>query len=247
MRINVLSDLHNEFQQFRPTKTDADVVVLAGDIDIRTRGLHWAAKTFNKPIVAVIGNHEFYGGSKVPNTIAEMRIAARELGIHLLEHDSVVIDGVRFLGCALWTDFKLFGEEKAESAQIAAWDSVSDFNGQIYAFSPVASVALHERAVEWLAGELAKPFHGPTVVVTHHAPARGSIHPRYAQDALCAAFVSDLSRLMGVPKLWIHGHCHDSFDYELNGVRIVCNPRGYPLASGGNENQDFDPGLIVEV
>ena len=27
-------------------------------------------------------------------------------------------------------------------------------------------------------------------------------------------------------QLWIHGHTHDSFDYVVNGTRVVCNPRG---------------------
>ena len=44
---------------------------------------------------------------------------------------------------------------------------------------------------------------------------------------MSAAFASDLDRLMGKAALWIHGHTHDSFDYVLNGTRVVCNPRGY--------------------
>jgi hypothetical protein len=47
-------------------------------------------------------------------------------------------------------------------------------------------------------------------------------------------------------QLWIHGHTHDSFDYLLNGTRIVCNPRGY-ARSGVNENPLFDPDLIIPV
>lgn len=255
MKIHVLSDLHLEFAPFDSPETDANVLVLAGDIGARNQGLHWAKKTFpNIPIIYVIGNHEFYSAGKLNNVIADMRLTARELSIFLLEHNAVVIDGVRFLGATLWTDFKLFGEAKAELAQLAAWDRVADFTGAIWSFTPPASVVLHERAVEWLAGELAKPFNGPTVVVTHHAPARGSIHPSYAQDELCAAFVSDVSLVRPPVDLWIHGHCHhsfnychDSFNYGVNGTRVVCNPRGYPLAGGGNENPDFNPGLIVEV
>ena len=99
-----------------------------------------------------------------------------------------------------------------------------------------------------------------TVVVTHHAPSRRSIAPQFAGDSLNAAFASDLTGLMGLPRvppvvtdeipapvtpaLWVHGHMHNSSDYLERGTRIVCNPRGYfPY----EPNPDFDPKLIIEV
>ena len=35
-------------------------------------------------------------------------------------------------------------------------------------------------------------------------------------------------------KLWVHGHTHSSFDYNIHGTRVVCNPRGY-------EDHDLNP------
>jgi hypothetical protein len=86
------------------------------------------------------------------------------------------------------------------------------------------------------------------VVVTHHAPSRQSIHPRFAGSPLNACFVSDAERLMGVERvvLWIHGHTHDSFDYTVGGTRVLCNPRGY-AKNGVNENAAFEAGLVVQV
>lgn len=46
----------------------------------------------------------------------------------------------------------------------------------------------------------------------------------------------------GRPALWVHGHTHDSCDYELGATRIVCNPRGYE-----DENSAFDPELVVTL
>ena len=82
------------------------------------------------------------------------------------------------------------------------------------------------------------------MVVTHHAPHPGSLHPRYADDMLSAAFVSDLSSIIeaGQPALWVHGHVHTSFDYRVGATRVLCNPHGY-----GAENPDFEPSLVVEV
>ena len=44
MKILILSDLHNEFTIFKPVKTEADVIVLAGDIDNGDKGMFGRAK-----------------------------------------------------------------------------------------------------------------------------------------------------------------------------------------------------------
>lgn len=248
MRILILSDLHLEFQNFDPPKVDAEVVVLAGDIGLRVDGIVWAAEAFpDVPVVYVAGNHEFYDGGVVNAIIADMRLTARRFGVHFLDHDELVIDGVRFLGATLWTDFALHGADRAGEAMYWTRQYMADFKGAIARFTPLRSLALHEAAVEWLGKKLAEPFDGKTVVVTHHAPSGGSLHPRYAREYASAGFVSDLSQLMGPAALWIHGHCHDSFDYEINGTRIACNPRGYRLSNGKNENAGFNPGFVVEI
>ena len=68
MKILVLSDLHLAHLSFPAVHAgeridaQADVVVLAGDIDDGVGGFRWARETFpDKPIVYVAGNHEFYG------------------------------------------------------------------------------------------------------------------------------------------------------------------------------------------
>ena len=44
--------------------------------------------------------------------------------------------------------------------------------------------------------------------------------------------------------LWIHGHTHESFDYEIGKTRVICNPRGYaPIEI----NKEFKPDFNVEV
>lgn len=86
------------------------------------------------------------------------------------------------------------------------------------------------------------------MVVTHHAPSLHSVPPRFAGSALNVNFVSDAEHLVGRERacVWVHGHLHDSSNYEINGTRVLCNPRGY--AKGGlNENQAFDPLLTVAI
>ena len=175
--------------------------------------------------------------------------------VRVLDGDEAIVDGVRFLGTTLWTDFMLFGEgaERA-AAMVEAERSMRDFSrirvGELpeKLFTPADSAALFRIQATWLESRLAEPFPGPTVVITHHAPSKRSIHPRFADSLLNACFVSDAERLIDGRRasLWIHGHTHDSFDYVLNGTRVVCNPRGY-ARNGVNENRGFDPNLAIEI
>jgi predicted phosphodiesterase len=60
MKLYILSDIHLEFSTFEPFTTDADVVVLAGDIGKKSNGIIWAREKFpDKEIIYVPGNHEF--------------------------------------------------------------------------------------------------------------------------------------------------------------------------------------------
>ena len=115
-------------------------------------------------------------------------------------------------------------------------------------FTPEASAALFKRHAGWLESKLAEPYAGPSVVITHHAPSRKSIHPRFANSLMNACFVSDAERLIdgSRTRLWIHGHTHDSFDYLVNGTRVLCNPRGY-AKNGVNENPSFDANLLATI
>lgn len=94
---------------------------------------------------------------------------------------------------------------------------------------------------------LAESFDGQTAVVTHHAPSSRSVHPRYARDQLTPPFASNLESLIEGEwaALWVHGHTHESFDYEIYGTQIVCNPRGYALEA--LLNPDFRPDFVVDI
>ena len=66
----------------------------------------------------------------------------------------------------------------------------------------------------------------------------------FATDPITGAFVSDLEELIltAKPVLAVHGHVHNSCDYSIGQTRILCNPHGY-----GNENENFNGALVVEV
>jgi predicted phosphodiesterase len=268
MKLHILSDLHLEFSTFEPIATDADVVVLAGDIGKKVSGIIWAREAFpDKEIIYVPGNHEFYGADRA-ETLAHMRIAADQCRVHLLDNDAAVINGVRFLGSTLWTDFLLFGDSKKSTAMSDGQNCLNDFRliqdeevstpGWVKTrragwegtrpvrFSPARSIELHEQSLAWLKTKLDEPFDGKTVVVTHHLPSKLSVVDRFKDQLLSACFASELDYLFGKMDLWIHGHTHDNLNYEANGTRVICNPRGY-VTYRGIENFDFDPALVLEL
>lgn len=247
MRLQILSDLHLEFAHIQIEASDADVIVLPGDIWKGDGGIYWARETWpDKPIVYVAGNHEFYGKVR-KETLAKLHIAAEKTGVHFLDNDEVVIDGVRFLGSTLWTDFELNGDKNADI--VNAQNRISDFRviheGNAH-FSPMDSIVLHEKSIAWLTEKLDEEYEGKTIVVTHHLPSMLSVAERFKSEALNAAFASNLDHVFGKSELWIHGHTHDSFDYTVNGTRVLCNPRGYCIESR-EENDGFNPNLIVEL
>jgi Icc-related predicted phosphoesterase len=247
MKLHILNDLHIEFEDFVPPATDADVVILAGDIGVGVEGPRWTEARFpGKPVIYVPGNHEFYHHDIA--LIDELKADAPD-NVHVLNDDQAIINGVRFLGSILWTDFALFGEADKFFAMQTARQGMTDFsiisnNGR--RFTPEDAIRLHTASRDWLTAMLAEPFDGKTVVVTHHAPSSQSVHPRYARDLLTPAFASNLENLMDGARaaLWIHGHMHESFDYEVHGTRVVCNPRGYaPNAL----NPDFQSDWVIEI
>ena len=112
MKLHILSDLHLELTPFEPPATAADVVVLAGDIDVGWRGLDWAATAFaGKPVLYVAGNHEYYRRGIAEVDSALKAEAATSANVQVLQGDEIVLGDIRFLGTTLWTDFALHGAE----------------------------------------------------------------------------------------------------------------------------------------
>lgn len=255
MKLRILSDLHLEFGDFWPDQTDADVTVLAGDIWHRDRGIRWASRRFQPDrTICILGNHEFYG-QEFDDVLAACRRAAAETGIRFLENDGVVLDGVRFLGAALWSDFRLHGDGvRQQTAMLDAAQMLNDFriievadeNAGRRRLRPADLVPLHMASRVFLESELAKPFSGRTVVVTHFLPSARSIAGKHKGNSLNPYFCSDLEAIIEArqPDLWIHGHTHESFDYRIGRTRVLCNPRGY---CPGELNPAFDPALVVDL
>ncbi|MFU2325704.1 metallophosphoesterase [Pseudomonas sp. NFX98] len=253
MRIALLSDIHLSVNAIPFPEVDADIVVLAGDISRPAAAIDWA-KACPAPIVYVAGNHEFYGSDLI-STYEQLHRLSQGTQIHVLERSEYVHDGVRFLGCTLWSDYRLYDDahERAHGIDLAT-ALVRDFSRIRISpdfedlFSPAVSQLVFLQTVAWLEDCFARDSTTPTVVISHFAPTRSSISPMFANSPINSSFVSDLEERIRKwqPALWLHGHTHGSFDYRVGDTRVVCNARGY-AKDGVNENPGFDGAMVIEL
>lgn len=229
MRILVLSDLHIEFPgQQRPElppEDTYDVIVAAGDIGIGASGVHWLAETFTMPVLFVPGNHEYYG--------AAFGLRRREIidacnqfeNIVFLDGQAVTIDGVRFVGATLWTDFKL--ESYADLTLNRYECAIADFK---WGLTAEDQLAMYRHDTAFLDSAL-DGDNSRTVVVTHFVPSQLCIDPKWFGSPYNPYFTNDLDWLMEKHKYPLHifGHTHDPHDVlHPSGTRLFCNPGGYP-------------------
>ena len=264
MRIQIVSDLHLEFADINiQNQTDADVLVLSGDIMIASKVIKPESASgirfrdflkrcsFQFPhVVYVAGNHEFYDSGRFFESIDWLRDAC---GIHdnvyFLERNTKEIDDVLFVGGTLWTDMNKFDPLTLHAVR----DMMNDYrairndkNGFVN-LKPADTVERHRLTRDYIKLIASENKDKKIVVVGHHSPSFLSCHPMYAHDhVMNGAYHSDLSEIMlDNPhiKLWTHGHTHHPFDYVIGETRVVCNPRGYD----GYENTGWDPNKTVEV
>ncbi|MDR7047763.1 Icc-related predicted phosphoesterase [Duganella sp. 3397] len=259
MRILVLSDLHHELwrehaPQIDPGVSHPDVVILAGDINTGDKAVDWAVRTFpGLPVMYVHGNHEGYGHhlDDVQEKIQEACEAAGN--VHFLNCGEQFIGRVRFLGATMWTDFRLFGDDERQASIREAEAVMTDYKRirlakKGYRKLRAADTAqFHSIQKSWLRKKLDEPFDGATVVITHMAPSMLSVADKFGDAQTSAAYASRLDDMVAKANLWVHGHMHESSDYELHGCRVVCNPCGYMDRNGDPENPQFDPDLVINL
>ncbi|MBD9603263.1 metallophosphoesterase [Pseudomonas sp. PDM10] len=253
MRIALLSDIHLSVNALPFPDVDADIVVLAGDIARPAAAIEWA-KSCPLPVVYVAGNHEFYGSDLI-STYEHLNRLSQGTQIHVLERSEYLHNGVRFLGCTLWSDYRLFdsAEDRAQGVDLAT-KLMRDFTHIKISpdfpdlFSPAVSQLVFLQTVAWLEDCFTRDRTTPTVVVSHFAPTRLSISPLFENSPINASFVSDLEDRINVwqPALWLHGHTHGSFDYAVGKTRVICNARGY-AKNGVNENPEFNGSYVIDL
>lgn len=256
MKIQLMSDTHletypiwtNEEQEYRDdvfaVNPEADVVVLAGDIVDRTAWprlsfVHWT-NTYNKPVIWVPGNHEYWGGNWT-TTINDLKEFCKKWPhITILDTEWKEIDGVTFIGATLWAEAKdplldmstkLYGD----FAEIAGLTQVNQQRSRFYEQCTFLNSCLREFKDK------------KTVVVTHHLPSWSCIPQRYSNELLSGFYASNLDEYLCDPDIhpdvWLHGHTHQYSMKTIGETLVVTNAVGTRNA----KNPFYKPQFIFEV
>jgi Icc-related predicted phosphoesterase len=256
MKVSHASDLHLEFMDFPDfSKEDGgDVLILNGDIlvapyldgqrtDQQARKVQKYLKEHFIPdliekydqVLYLAGNHEFYR-SDITTGLGTIEDWFQDRGVKnimFMENDVISINGVKFVGATLWSDF--LGADP-----VAMWEAgrgMNDFriikdgkheNGRDRIFTPERALELHKKSLAFIVDETKEDV--DTVVLTHHAPHASMLNRFHAGNILDGAYYTDLTWLMNErPNIlrWISGHTHGIYENKVNETLCVSNCRGY--------------------
>lgn len=248
----VVSDVHLEFMNTGVPDTNADALVIAGDLSVVpaedtfaykyfVQYLTEASKKF-KHVFYITGNHEYYQGSFDKTNLLIEKTVLDMKNVHFLTSNKFL----NFNNCQVYGDTAWVALNNPVHERVVV-RNMNDFS-IIKNFGVERCKAHHATFVEGLTQFLAQESGKPKVVVSHHAPCHMSIHQNYRgyhdipmndgyYTELTGHFTPDL-------KLWFHGHTHNSFDYEVENTRVICNPRGY---APNDLNREYDESKTFSI
>lgn len=275
MRVNVVSDLHLEFGDL--ILPGGDVLILSGDV-VEAKRLRFADYTPEiialnertgikshrymkffyeecakyKDVIYVMGNHEHYH-YRFDKTYSHLKENLPP-NIHLLEKESIELNGILFVGATLWTNcnnadaLTLYTLKFGMNDYKVIQNHYPDKN-LYHKLIPEFTYADHIKATRFISKTAKDNPDKTIVVVTHHAPSYRSIGEEYkSEHHMNGGYASALDEFIADHpniKVWTHGHVHNEFDYQIEQCRVLCNPRGYY----GHESRahDFDPTVGFDI
>lgn len=264
VKVHILSDLHNEFLEQNIGYLEhpwtgeipdvgADIIALAGDIDVGLNGVKWAIEESERlsiPILYVLGNHEFYYNEyfRIKDMVKKL---ADGTGVTILDKDEFYYRDVRFMGVTLWTDYGYPSVSHKWAMEILDDEFLDhqvihiERDGEMRHFKTRDALFCHTKEKNFLKEALDKGYDGKTVVITHHGPHMACNHPGFPVSEFSLAFDSDQSAFFEQYSIdaWIFGHTHANIDLDISGTRLVSNQAGYP----GERVEGFDAGKVIIV
>lgn len=239
MKVQYYSDLHIDINRLDINKIheEADLYIDAGD----TGDVFTTIQTYSsvkKPTIIVAGNHTYYNNfisdcnymldNNLPNNVLFLNNKCEKIGDYL------------YIGCTLWTNFNLYMDRPNFNTLLQVCNSINDFRciKENFGYISVNSIRrMFNDSLRYLRKTLDKYKKEKCIVITHHAPSYRSCLDKYLYDPITRAFASNLDGfILGHPniKYWIHGHVHNTVNYNIGTTKVLCNPFGYQ-----SENEDY--------
>lgn len=252
MKVQFCSDLHLEMRpkDYKLAQTNADIIILAGDVHVGIDAVEFAvdeSQRQKKPVIFVAGNHEYYG-QDYDHLLNKMRLALIDNPqVHFLENDELIIDGTRFLGATLWTDYKGDTISETEDNMNYSGRCLRDhvvIRRTYKNFTPQDAAAINSSSVAFLSHKLNEEFDGRTFVITHHGPSPQCQHQHYPVGQISTAFHSNFDSLVRKADAWIFGHTHSNLNTKVGNCRLVSNQMGYP---GENMLVPFRDDWVMDI
>ncbi len=252
--ICLYSDLHHEFGKPNiDIPKEAEIVILAGDIDTRLlMNLQVLVReNLDKTFLYVPGNHDFYSKDYSEQLAYIQSLVSIHENLHILHNSEYKHKDITFYGSTLWTDFTAYGPvaevwcKMNIKGMIGDFWQISDEGGKI---NPNKMVELNQVAKRGISDFL-QATEGKKVVITHFPPLTCCKHGKIEENELSAYFTNNLTYLFHKeysPNYWLYGHNHWSDSFQIGKTKLLSNQHGYP--GENTENVRYDPkGCMFEL
>lgn len=221
MKIGIMSDLHMELIPYEFTPEPNIYYFCAGDIHSSTHFRNEFVNKHKNHMMCIRGNHDFYARESFNNSKGELYTKE--------------INGLKVAAATLWTDLSNYENWSIYNNYLNDSKYIKNLNYNNYndTFETHKKFLFESEA---------------DIIMSHHCPSILSVHQKYLGNLLNCCFYTDLTEqilnMKKPPKIWIHGHTHEEFDYMIGETRVICHPRGYPNERPGWEK--YKP-LIIDI
>lgn len=287
-KFQFLSDVHRRWHRVSPSP-EANLFLALGDLSEDLQGLHWLAGFHAPSLYVPGNHEYYGSdlgtrlselraaarGSRV-NIVDRQTVVAGSvrflcatlwsdhghLDPFLVQQSLHKLNDCRQISCSVWLT-----QDDNRVRYHAAYDSFAQRHPSIAAeiprdpelMNPLVSYCLHQQALEFLGRELAAPWPGQTVVLTHHAPLSYCLlasryfsiqQPGFLREAQpdlrdrphkIGAYASQLEFLFSRHSItaWLHGHLHEGIHFRYRGCNILANPSGYNDQQNPSHSSSF--------
>lgn len=224
-KYSLISDMHVNHPQIKtPYELLEENVIVAGDTSNGLDGLKFLHKLQNKGhrVFATHGNHEHYNNMSQGRDIDATRFSFEEVFHPRIDIDDVLtvilVNGwYPITAPVMWYNYMNDGRYIADPVNptMAAFLIGEAAKGDV---TVLRSVLSEDRKF---------------IVVTHTAPCIETLNPAFEGHFSNEWYWNpEMGKLLKEFNdrilIWNHGHTHASSEAVVNGVKVVCNPRGYP-------------------